>query len=625
VTRFALVLEARPEGGGPAVVDALERARGALTLGGSLEAAFTLAVPGGGLLLLTHAASAPARLSREVVVFAVGHGPAPDETDERFLEAAEAWSRGGPVSPSAPQRALGRRALVRWEPGSGRVLVVTEANGLVGLYAWREGGRLVLASEPKAIAAIAGSGLSVSPDALVDLLEAGECLGSHTLWREIVALPPGTVVRAGAGEWSERAWHRQRFSERRGGRLCDAADSLNRTLREVLEAERRVAPRMAVALSGGMDSRYVLAGAWRAWPDVTAFSVGSTESRDVALARDLAASVGVPWRALPWDGDVLPAWAGYSTWRSDGMVGCLHAQGMDTVIAHAAGAAEPCPVLNGLGGDFLTGAFLRPGHLLGRLDAAGAARQLLALRHLHPLGASDLLRPEVLRECRTTPEESITAALRESGQSRPGNLHLQFWLRSHCARLTTVGLDLEAPFVDWATPLADPLIVAAVAEWSLEVRLLSRAYRAALVRLDARLAAIPWERYGIAPRLPAVAFAAAAVARRLKLVRRPWVRDSYAEALRGSAREWARETLLGPVARADGYLRPAVLEKLLGEHGSGAADHSAALGPALTIELWRRMFVGGDAGIALPPPGLPGARPAARIEWPPPGARETRT
>ena len=59
--------------------------------------------------------------------------------------------------------------------------------------------------------------------------------------------------------------------------------------------------------------------------------------------------------------------------------------------------------------------------------------------------------------------------------------------------------------------------------------------------------------------------------------------------LREDLRELSHDVLLGPSSlAAAGRLRRAVVERLLREHGDGAADHRQRLWTLLVLELWRR-------------------------------------
>ncbi len=607
MARFVMIVD---WGQGGDLARDLERAREAMTLGGSSEFAFELERPGFGAVVLTHDVEPPVLASGQGIVLTGGHGRA-DEEDADFLAAAANWIRtaDGPT-PELPQRPLGRRSLVRWDPFEREVLVVTEPNGVAPLYLLVEPDRVLLATEPKGIWAVTRVGLKVDVDSLVDLFTVGECLGERTLFREIRALPPGGVLRLSADHVAQRIWYEPRFSARVGGDVGAAAELMNAALAAILSAESRRHSRVTVTLSGGMDSRYLLAGARRVWPDVRAVTFGPPDSHDVLHASEVARRAGVPHESAPWSGAELSRWAPYGVWRSDGMQSCIHHHGMDALILRA---EQLGLVLNGMGGDILTGAFLRPAYLLLPGTAARTVDTILTRYRLHDRAPQDLFKPEVLREQRSTTRASLLEVVSRRSYERLGNALLGYWVRQHCPRLTSLGIELEAPFLEYATPLADPYFVDTMASLSLEQRFLGRAYRRALGELHPESLRVACDRYGVAPRWPWPVLALGGAARRLGLVQRPRMRVSYTEGFRAPLRPWVRELLLGRETASDGFLRPAYLQSIIEDHATRRADHAPELGMALALELWRRMFVGGQRSLAQPPVPLPQPRPPRRL------------
>ncbi len=61
--------------------------------------------------------------------------------------------------------------------------------------------------------------------------------------------------------------------------------------------------------------------------------------------------------------------------------------------------------------------------------------------------------------------------------------------------------------------------------------------------------------------------------------------------LRRELKELAYDTLLAPAARARGVMRPEYVERLLGEHCAGRANHHTRLWALLMLELWFREWI----------------------------------
>ncbi|OLD97565.1 MAG: hypothetical protein AUI36_45475 [Cyanobacteria bacterium 13_1_40CM_2_61_4] len=264
-------------------------------------------------------------------------------------------------------------------------------------------------------------------------------------------------------------------------------------------------------------------------------------------------------------------------------------------------------LLNGAGGDILMGAFLRAGHLLLPGDPVRAARFLAGQASGTP--ATKALKPEVLTRATTTPRATLEEILRRYPHRRLGNVLLSFWLLHRCARVTQLGLALEAPFVEHATPFLDPLFVLEASRLPLEARFLSRIHRRALADLSAALAGVTWERIGAPPRWPWPLIGLAKLGRRLGLRARSRPAVDHARSLRTTERAWVEGLLLDRTTASDGFFLPSYLREIVSEHAEGKSDRSREILIAVTLELWRRMFLARDASLAARPELAPSAGP----------------
>jgi asparagine synthase (glutamine-hydrolysing) len=591
VPRFVLVVDGS---GGWDLPGILARAEGAMTAGGGRERSEKLVRAPFGLLLLGNPAAAPAWIeSAGALSFSTSCGDLL-AAQAGFLESCREAVRAPerfplPARPETPQ---GLQVWGRWDAGAGDLLLVTEANGQRPVFLWHSGPRLVAATEPKGIWAALDGALELDADGLAQLWTLGHCLGPTTLFDGIRCAEPGTAYRFASGRLDARPWDPPRFSE---GRSADAealATRLNRALLDVLAAHRERAPRVAVALSGGMDSRYLLAGAVRTWPGVESFTFGEEGSSDAKLGEAVALRAGVPHRRYVPVDDFLARWAGYAVWRTDGMLGCTHAHGMDAGIAQG---AETPHLLNGIGGDHLMGAFLRPSHLVSAADPDRVARFVLSSRRFHARPLEAILKPEILTRVRAPAGEMVRAIAARYSYRRMGNVLLSYWLRHYSSRITVLGPMLEEPWVDFIGPLVDPAFVRVACDIPLELRLLGRLYRRALAQLAPELTRLPWERTGVPPAWPAAAHALGRYGRRLGLLPRSRPTLNHARNFRGVLAPWVRGLLLSPRTLSDGFLEPAYLREIVEEHLSGRSDRTSELSLAITNELWRRMFVEREA------------------------------
>ena len=154
-----------------------------------------------------------------------------------------------------------------------------------------------------------------------EFLDAGFVTGSDTLLAGIHQTEQGTVVRIDRTTGRVRTINHSvaRFSEETDAvvdpeefsdLLCEALDVvLGRVLAEL--DRRPGTPRLVIPLSGGLDSRLLVA--WLTLHDAldraVAFTYGRPGAREVEISRKVAQAVGLEWHAVDYDPAVLrEAW-----------------------------------------------------------------------------------------------------------------------------------------------------------------------------------------------------------------------------------------------------------------------------------------------------------------------------
>jgi asparagine synthase (glutamine-hydrolysing) len=91
----------------------------------------------------------------------------------------------------------------------------------------------------------------------------------------------------------------------------------------------------------------------------------------------------------------------------------------------------------------------------------------------------------------------------------------------------------------------------------------------------------------------------------------------FGDWFRREARPFVRDILAPDAIRRRGLFNPPAIAKLLDEHETGFADHSAPLWGLLSVELWHRLFIDSQAGRARPEPCPPSGASHCRAASPP--------
>lgn len=141
-------------------------------------------------------------------------------------------------------------------------------------------------------------------EATYEFLLAGYTIGSHTLRPGIRQLRTGEILH-----WKDRRLDVSHYYwYLRSGWSTAGKEQLMDQLGEIMDcvfsrlvkqlADRRI----FVSLSGGLDSRLVLAMLIRhGHPDITAFTYGFSTEKNTIISRKVAAAAGVPWEFISYD------------------------------------------------------------------------------------------------------------------------------------------------------------------------------------------------------------------------------------------------------------------------------------------------------------------------------------
>jgi asparagine synthase (glutamine-hydrolysing) len=507
--------------------------------------------------------------------------------------------------PRFVDRLHGMFALALWDSRSERLLLARDRLGKKPLVWTRlPDGTLAFASEVKALAGLPGFARDVDLSALDAYLALGYVPPDRSAFGAVRRLPPGHLLVVDRdGERLERYWApaaaRDELTEE---------EWLEATRAELAAAVRRrlVADvPLGALLSGGIDSSVVVAlMAEAASGPVRTFTIGFGESRydERSYARAVAERFGTEHLDVVVEPDaasVLPRLA----WAFDEPF--ADSSALPTFVVCELARREITVALTGDGGDEAFAGYERyvAHRAASRLPHAPAAALARLLRAI-PAGrreprspffrAARLLElagrpadrrygrlmevfPAPLRESLWTPD-----ALAELGEPRdtgallgpppaPGTLGLQLLdLGSYLPGDLLVKADLAsmASSLELRSPFLDHRVVELGLSLPQSLKTRGVTGKVAVRRAFAR--DLP---PGIAGR------------------RKRGFGVPVSRWFRGDLAELARDLLLDERARGRGLFRPETVERVLGEHTSGRADHGARLWSLVMLELWQRFYV----------------------------------
>lgn len=190
---------------------------------------------------------------------ALGHAFRTRSDTEVIVHAYEAWGEG------AFARFNGQFAIALWDAARGALVLARDRVGIRPLHVCEHRGRVLFASEVKAIfAADPDIPRAFDPAGLDQTFTFWSVVAPRTLFAGVEEVPPGHVRTYTAEGRSERAFARIRYPEDPSqgfrGSLDDAVDAVRAALREAtaLRMLRADVP-VGSYLSGGLDSSLVAA------------------------------------------------------------------------------------------------------------------------------------------------------------------------------------------------------------------------------------------------------------------------------------------------------------------------------------------------------------------------------
>jgi asparagine synthase (glutamine-hydrolysing) len=504
--------------------------------------------------------------------------------------------------PRCVERLRGMFGLAVWDARRRHLLLARDRVGIKPLYWTEVGGRLLFASELKALLQIPDVDRRLDWGAVDHLFTFLATPRTDSIVHGVHKLEPGHRLVAGPGRPTrvERYWD-VRFEPDTRRSEADAIDRLRELLEESVRLHLASDVPLGAFLSGGLDSSSVVATMARLTSrPVKTFSIGFTERgySELAHARVVAERFGTDHHELVLEPDVM-AIADDLAWHLDEPFGDSSA--IPTYMVSRLAAGHVKVVLSGDGGDELFAGYDRyrvearerrhalPRPLRGLL--AGLARAMpdgmrgrSLLRHhslpddLRYLDAATLFGPDARRRL-FRPAALEQVALADPNRDwlaclagAPGGwlARLQYLdLVSYLPLdiLTKVDRMSMAHSIEARVPLLDHVLIEFAATLPPDLRLRGDTAKYALKRAMAGV-------------LPAA------------LMDRP--KQGFAVPLgawfRGRLDGFVRDLLLGETARRRGILDPVYVERLLARHARGR-PLDLQIWTLISFELWCRTFL----------------------------------
>jgi len=214
---------------------------------------------------------------------------------------------------------------VLYDRTKAEIALISDRYGLKPLYYWSEAGRFAWASEVKAFLALPDFTPVIRQEAFDCFMDLRHMIGDVTWFERVAMIPAATVLTCDLtrGRVEEnRYWRWSGVKPLKTG-FDDAVSELG--LRLVTAVERRVGEneKIVVGLSGGLDSRLILAASGKE-KIAGCWTLGKLYSPDVDIARQASGIEGYRHWFFELNADNWMEGRTDAVWTSDGMRSLVH-------------------------------------------------------------------------------------------------------------------------------------------------------------------------------------------------------------------------------------------------------------------------------------------------------------
>lgn len=198
----------------------------------------------------------------------------------------------------------------------GTITVFNDRFGLQRLYFHEASDAFLFSAEAKSILAVRPELRSVDPRGLGEYVACGCVLENRTLFRGIYVLPPGSAwsFRGGTPEKKATYFEPREWEGQEPLNGDDYYKQLRSAFTTRLPRYFNGPERIGVSLTGGLDTRIIMAWRRAAADSLPCYTFGSMyrENQDVHLARRVAEICRQPYQVITVDGDCLKKFSHYA-------------------------------------------------------------------------------------------------------------------------------------------------------------------------------------------------------------------------------------------------------------------------------------------------------------------------
>lgn len=226
---------------------------------------------------------------------------------------------------------------VIYDQARGKVLLISDRYGLRHLFWTSANGEFAWSSEVKAMLAVPNFKPKIDPVSLDNFLRVGNLLGDRTWFDGVELLSAGTVLIWNLNERSldkYRYWSPDEIKQLSGRTdEVELAEELGRLFRSSVERRTIQGGRVGLTLSGGLDSRAILAAMPDTEKPIQVLTFGKEGCEDSKIASIAAAQKGAKHRTVEITAANWLTPRVEAVWKTDGELDLMHMHVLSIITA----------------------------------------------------------------------------------------------------------------------------------------------------------------------------------------------------------------------------------------------------------------------------------------------------
>jgi len=482
--------------------------------------------------------------------------------------------------------------IIIWDSNEKKLTVANDRYGLRPIYYAQSKNGLYLASEVKAILACNDVSKNVDHSAIASLFFFGFVMENKTYFESIKLLPPASLLVFKNNEISISNYWDFNFADRNEGKTQDYYEQkLASLLLQAIERHTKDGARITVPLSGGLDSRTILASIPKEYYPVNTVTFGTEDMDDVKIARQLSDALGANHHYLEISPQDIINNAKKVVNITDGMISFLHSTG-NMKLELIRDYTDVC-----LDGMQPFGSFFSP------LAIFKSKKKLLIADYLFQPIAKDLAKslfiPSHYRKIKDYPREIMGNISRNCKSTSASSIIDYSIATQYVRRFVNYGNLVKRTHVEVRSPFFDNDLVDFIVNTPPHERRYQYLYTRTFSRLFPELSKIPWEKTGL-PIDATNSFARMTLCLVKKRLRKK-IGGVSSINLFAKYTQWSRENenlitfICSTLLDGKGYSRSVLninsVERILQEHIRGKFNHMELISRLLTFQLWSRLFI----------------------------------